>query len=118
MRISIYKSRKKIILDVRKVSLLGKFYGLMFRTRRTKNLLFEFSRETNLSIHSFFVFFTFLAVWLDDKNRIVESRIVKPFIFSIKPKKKFRKLAEIPFNNENKKILKKLGFPVGEKRFK
>ncbi|MEK6910494.1 MAG: hypothetical protein AABW82_01860 [Nanoarchaeota archaeon] len=115
MKIILLNGKKKIKVNVKKVSFFGKFFGLMFRGRDTTSLLFEFSKNVNISIHSLFVFFPFLAVWLDDKNRIIEKRIVKPFIFSAKPSKKFRKLVEIPLNNENKRIIH---FLVGKKRFK
>lgn len=115
MRITLFDGRKKIRLDVKKVYFFGRFSGLMFRNKSTSNLLFEFSRDVSISIHSLFVFFPFLAVWLDGKNRIIEKRIIKPFIFSAKPMKNFRKLVEIPLNNENKKIVH---FLVGKKRFK
>ena len=80
----------------RKVSGLGKILGLMFRTRKTKPLLFEFDKDTRIAIHSFFVFFPFKAIWLDENNRIIEQKIVKPFSFCVKPRRAFRKLIEIP----------------------
>jgi uncharacterized membrane protein (UPF0127 family) len=108
--------RKKIrIGKVKKVGLLGKLRGLMFRTKNTKNLLFDFSREGRWGIHSCFVFFDFLAVWLTEDNKVVEVGRVKPFCLNVVPKNNFRKLLEIPFNNRNKKVIKKL---VGEERFK
>jgi len=73
-----------------------KFTGLMFRTRKTKPLLFEFKKDTRMAIHSFFVFFPFKAIWLDKENRIIEQRTVKPFTFCARPRKAFRKLIEIP----------------------
>lgn len=115
MNIRITDGRKKIKINVHKVNSIGKITGLMFKSKNTRNLLFEFSTNSKLSIHSYFVFFPFLAVWLDDKNKIVEKRIVKPFNFSVKPVKNFRKLVEVPLNNENKRII---GFLVGKKRFK
>lgn len=115
MKIILIEKNKKIKINVKKVSFFGKFSGLMFKNKNTSNLLFEFSKNVNISIHSLFVFFPFLAVWLDDKNKVVEKRIVKSFILSVKPIKKFRKLVEIPLNNENKKII---DFLVGRKRFK
>ncbi len=115
MNINLIEGKKRINVNVKKVSFFGKFSGLMFKNRNTKKLLFEFSHDVNISIHSLFVFFPFLAVWLDDKNRIVEKTIVNPFILSVKPQKKFRKLVEIPLCNENKRII---DFLVGKKRFK
>ena len=113
--IYIKRGKKKINLKVHKVSFFGRFSGLMFRTRKVENLLFEFSEDVNYSIHSLFVFFPFLAVWLDKNNNVVDKKIVFPFILSVKTKKMFRKLVEIPLNNENTKIV---DFLVGKKRFK
>jgi len=70
--------------------------GLMFRTRKTRPLIFEFSKNTRMPIHSFFVFFPFHAVWLDKNNKIIEQRKAKPFTFCVRPKKPFRRLIEIP----------------------
>ena len=53
-----------------------------------------------MAIHSFFVFFPFLAIWLDDKDKIIDSKVIKPFRFSILPSKKFVKLIEIPINKD------------------
>lgn len=101
----IFHNKKKIDIPVRKVSSFGKFSGFMFKTKDTENLLFEFSKKTGMRIHSFFVFFPFLAVWLDEKDRVIDSKIVKPFTLSVKPKKQFKKLIEISLNSKNKKII-------------
>jgi uncharacterized membrane protein (UPF0127 family) len=106
---------KKIELKVKRLGLFGRFSGLMFKSNETGNLLFEFNHDVNMAIHSFFVSFDFIALWLDEKNRVVEWKIVKPFTVAVKPKKRFRKLIEIPFNNDNSKILR---FFVGKERFK
>jgi len=75
-------------------------FGLMFRTRKTKPLLFEFNQATRMAIHSLFVFFPFNAIWLDENNKIIEQRVVRPFTFSICPRKPFRKLIEIPISKK------------------
>ena len=98
-----YKNQK-IKIPVKKIYGFGKIKGLMFKSKITKNLLFEFGKESTIRIHSWFVFFDFLALWLDDKNKIIEWKIVKPFTSSVKPKKPFSKLIEIPLNNQNRKI--------------
>jgi len=105
------KYKKDIEIPVKKVSELGKLSGLMFRTKETKNLLFQFKNKTRLGIHSFFVMFPFLAVWTDKSNQVIEFRVVKSFSPVIRPKKAFTNLIEIPFNNKNKKIVE---FFVGE----
>ena len=104
--------KKRIEIPIKKVSQFGKFSGLMFKSKNTENLLFEFKKETKTSIHSLFVFFKFLAIWLDKENKVIDSKIVNPFIPKISPKKSFSRLIELPFNNKNKKILR---FFVGKK---
>lgn len=87
----------------------------MFRTSSTENILFVFSRNIYLSIHAWFVFFKFIVIWLDDKNRIVDWRIVRPFSIAVLPSKIFRKIVEIPLTTKNISILR---FLDGEQRFK
>ena len=96
---------KKISILVKKVSSIGKIFGLMFKTKETENLLFEFEKETKMKIHSFFVFFPFLAIWTNKKNEVVHFKFVKPFNPRVKLKKSFQKLIEIPLNSKNKKII-------------
>ncbi|PIN94173.1 hypothetical protein COU54_00200 [Candidatus Pacearchaeota archaeon CG10_big_fil_rev_8_21_14_0_10_31_24] len=111
----IYKNKKKINLKVRKVSLFGKFSGLMFRTNNTSNLLFEFSMSSNPIFHSWFVFFPFLIVWLDEKNNVQEVKLVNPFTTMIQSKEHCKKLIEIPLNKKNSSLVHLL---VGKERFK
>ena len=114
MRVKIDYSGKKLELDARKTGFFSKGIGLMFKTKNTNNLVFEFNEDVSISIHSFFVFFPFLAVWLNDKNEVIECRIVRSWTFHVKPKNKFTKLIELPFNNRYKDNIQTL---VGE-RFK
>ena len=93
------KSKNIKIKDVKKLSEFGKAIGLMFRSRENcPAMLFEFSKPTRMRIHSFFVFFKFGAVWLDDKNKIIENKnLIKFFkfcffIFHLKPPKAYRSL--------------------------
>ncbi len=100
------KYKNKVInVPVHKVSSIGKFTGLMFKEKNTSNLLFDFEKNVRIAIHSVFVFFVFLAVWLDENNNVIESKLVKPFNFYICPKKSFFRLVEIPINDKNKKII-------------
>jgi uncharacterized membrane protein (UPF0127 family) len=101
----IYFNKKKIDIKVRKLGFFGKGTGLMFKFRNTENLLFEFRKPGRHAIHSFFVFFPFLALWLDEKNRVLERKIVFPFKATVKPKKEFYKLIEIPVNRKNSRII-------------
>ena len=108
---------RKIEISVEDCNLFEKFTGLMFsRREKAKILLFSFRRKQKIAIHSFFVFYSFLAVWLDDNNKIVDIKAVKPFQPCISPKKDSYKLVEIPINRKNKKILKFFGDSVVKKQ--
>jgi len=104
---------KAINLEVRKVSGLGKYFGLMFKTRNTESLLFEFKNWKTASIHSFFVFFSFLAVWMDEKDKVVDFGIIKPFLVLVRSRKPSTKLIEIPINLKNRQIM---DFFVGKRK--
>jgi uncharacterized membrane protein (UPF0127 family) len=95
---------KKIEIEAKKVSAVGQFTGLMFRTRNTKNLLFEFGSGSLPSIHSFFVFFPFLALWLDENDEVKDFHLVKPFSGIVSPNFPSEKLVEIPLNVRNTTI--------------
>ena len=93
-----YKS-KRINLDVKSCNVVERAIGLMFKKReKARALLFDFKKPVSISIHSFFVFFPFIAVWLDNKNKVVDIKRIKPFILAVKPKKSFTKIVEIPIN--------------------
>ena len=94
----IHSKSGSVDVSVRKVGFFGKGLGLMFRSKKIGNLLFEFGSDKRRAIHSLFVFFPFLAVWLDSEDRVLETRVVKPFRFSVIPSKPFRKLVEIPLD--------------------
>ena len=67
-------------------------------------LLFNFSNNTDAPIHSFFCP-QFLAIWLDENNKIVDYKVVSPNKFSVAPDKPFRKLIEIPINKKYSSIV-------------
>jgi uncharacterized membrane protein (UPF0127 family) len=92
-------SKKINIPNPKKLSEFDKATGLMFsRREKAKILLFEFKKPTKMKIHSFFVFHKFIAIWLDNKNKTVDLKIVKPFSPSVSSKKPFYKLIEIPIS--------------------
>jgi len=100
---------KKIKVFAEDCNFFKKFSGLMFsRRENAKILLFNFKIKQKIKIHSFFVFYNFIAIWLDKKNKVIDLKIVKPFSPCVSPKKSGFKLVEIPINNKNKKILKLL----------
>ena len=113
MEIKVNFKGKRIDVSVKKVGAFGKISGLMFKPRETENLLFDFGKLGRWNIHSFFVFFPFLAIWTDENNNVLETRVIEPFTFSIKPKKPFNKLIEIPLNEKNTKIIE---FFVGKRK--
>ena len=103
MDFSINYKSKNIILDVKKCNSLQKIFGLTFTGKqKAKALLFDLKKP--LAIHSFFVFFPFIAIWLNN-GKIIEIQKVKPFRFHIKPKKQFNQLIEIPINKKYEKIV-------------
>lgn len=106
-------SGRKINIKVKELNFIGRFVGLMFKGRNADNLLFNFKKEGRIAIHSWFVFFSFLAIWLDSKNNVVSYRVVWPFSTIILPRRKFSKLIEVPINKKNKKII---DFFVGERK--
>ena len=105
-KISLNFGNKKIILETEVMNGLGEVIGLMFSKReKAKNLLFEFPKPVKLSIHSVFVFFPFIAIWLDADGKIIEIIKVKPFSLRVCPEKKFSSFVEIPINKKNRKIV-------------
>jgi len=95
--------------EVKTLSELGKVIGLMFAPKeKARILLFKFEKPVRHALHSFFVFFPFLAIWTDDKNNILEMKIVNPFNPLVKPKKSFYNLVEIPLNKKYVSLAKSI----------
>ena len=99
-------TRKIKIPNVKKLSLFEKGIGLMFSSRKkAKTLLFEFEKPVRISFTSLFVFFPFMIIWLDSKNKVLDFRKVNPFEFHIPSIKPFCRVLEVPFNDNYKKII-------------
>jgi len=99
-----YKNRK-INIEAKNCNGLWRGVGLMFsRRERAEILFFEFEKNTRQAIHSFFCP-EFVAIWLDEQNKVVEVKKIYPWTFSIIPSRSFKKLIEIPINKKNKNIL-------------
>ena len=80
--------------------------GLMFRSKsKAPILIFKFGRDVREPIHSLFVPFSFVSIWLDKDFKVVEKRKVKPWKFYVCPRKNFRYFVEIPITEGNKQIL-------------
>tara|TARA_Y100000310_G_scaffold345693_1_gene468358 strand:+ start:10682 stop:11026 length:345 start_codon:yes stop_codon:yes gene_type:complete len=102
---------RELEIDVKKVRGLGIFRGLMFRRReKAPALLFNLRS----SLHSLFVFFPFVVLWLDSDDKIVDSCVVRSWKFRIDSDKRYSKIVEIPISRRYRSIL---DFVVG-KRFK
>lgn len=113
MKIQIRK--KYLTFNAKKLSHFGKAIGLMFsRREKAKILLFEFRKPVKMRIHSFFVFYKFIALWLDKKNNVVDWIVVKPFSPSVSSKKPFYKLVEIPINEKYSPLCRVI---VGDKKY-
>ena len=101
-KICLKHKGKKICLNVLVISWWMSWLGLMFKRKdRAKPLLFDFfKKDVKVRFHSFFVFFPFYIIWLDDKNKVLEIRKINPFNLWILPSVKFRKVLEIPINGK------------------
>ena len=104
--------REKIKVIARECNILQEFIGLMFSCcENARTLLFSFKKSQKIRIHSFYVFYPFIAVWLDEKNTVVDLKIVKPFTPCVSHKGKADKLIEIPVNKYYKNVINFL-FPT------
>ena len=99
-KIGLNYNGRKLFLKVFDCNFAERGRGLMFSKRENaRALLFDFKKPTGEIIHSFFVFFKFLAVWCDEKNNVLEIKIVNPFNPYINCKKPWIKLIEIPMSS-------------------
>jgi hypothetical protein len=103
----VNKQGKKLKFEAFDCNAFEKGTGLMFSKEETAKILaFRFKKRSYLSIHSFFVFFPFIAVWTDDKNNILCWKIVKPFRFYVPgPARGFFNLIEIPMIKKHYKVV-------------
>lgn len=74
---------------------MNKVLGLMFK-KNPKPIFFKMKKLSNLPIHSYFVKVTFLAIWLDENDDIIDIKLVKPRTDNIRPSKSFKTLIELP----------------------
>lgn len=99
-----YAGRQILISVIECKNTWQKIRGLMFRKKeQSEALLFD---NFCGNIHSFFVFFPFLAIWLDEKNKILSVRKIYPFNPCILPSKNSFRLLEIPINSKYFKVVK------------
>ncbi|MEF8873669.1 MAG: DUF192 domain-containing protein [Candidatus Thermoplasmatota archaeon] len=76
----------------------GKALGLMFKRKVDYVLLMEFRNTSkNINLHSFFVFFKFHCIFLDEDKNIVDiEKDVPPFTMGISTEKRAKYVLEIP----------------------
>ena len=103
---------KRISIDCAEAGFFRRGFGLMFCFPSARPLLFRFSKIGKTAFTSLFVFFPFLILWLDKKNKVIEFKIVKPFTTTILSKKPFYSVLEVPFHRQNRHILR---FFVGKR---
>lgn len=104
--LTVKAPRKEFLIEVKRLSFLGRFFGLMFsRREKTPALLFDFKKPVRLSIHSLFCFYPFLAVWLDEKNQIVRQERISSWKLSVRPEKPFVRLVEIPCSEKYRELI-------------
>jgi len=109
MKIGLKYKGKKILINAKECRGAAMGRGLMFRFKKNAPaLVFSFSSPTTLALTSLFVFFPFLVLWLDDKNKIIAKKRVSPFKFMINQKEKFSRIIEIPINYKYKEIIELL----------
>jgi hypothetical protein len=86
----------------------NKAVGLMFsRREKAGTLLFDFPRPVRWSIHSFFVFYPFVAIWVLD-GKVVGCEVVRPFRLFVRPTSRFSQLIEIPINKRNESVVESI----------
>ena len=89
---TIVRTKKKIL--ARKVTICASIFsrtlGLMFHPKLNggEGIMLVANKESKAqsSIHSFFVFFPFDALWLNEEKILVDKRTVQPFRAFISPK--------------------------------
>ncbi|RMD67651.1 hypothetical protein D6817_00860 [Candidatus Pacearchaeota archaeon] len=108
MQFKLKKGRTTLAVKVKQADGFARYIGLMFKKRSSNALLFKFQKG-RAAIHSLFVFFPFVAVWLDDKNNVKKVEVVKPFRLCVRGPREACALIEIPLSKRHEKILRKLG---------
>ncbi|HLC78208.1 MAG TPA: hypothetical protein VJH92_03730 [Candidatus Nanoarchaeia archaeon] len=100
VKVSFNYKGKKISVLAGECKGLSMGIGLTWKRRKNaRALLFDFKKNSRPALTAMFVFFPFIVLWLDDKNNVIEKRVIRPFQYSIKPKKDFVRVLEIPVND-------------------
>jgi len=94
------KNKTRNIIVAKKVAycktVLSKTFGLMFKRKTDKALIFVFKKEKIINIHMFFVFFPIDVLWLDKNKKVIQLKEhLKPFRY-IKAKRPAKYIIEFP----------------------
>ena len=95
------RAGKKILAQKVKVcdTLFSRTLGLMFSPSLPNNqgiiLVANQQGKTQTSIHSFFVFFTFDALWIDENKHVVDKKTIKPFRALMSPRNPAKYVLEL-----------------------
>jgi len=111
MLFRFFKGKRFIDVSVFRQNKFTQFIGLMFSSSKTPIRLFSYKSDKSIKIHSWFVFYSFLIVWLDKKNHVIAYKKVNPFTTSVEAPKKFRSFIEIPIDE---KYAREVRFIVGK----
>lgn len=95
-------SRKiKIAEDARVAEhFFGRLKGLMFERRKNFNyaLIMPLPKESRIgaSIHMLFVFFPIAVFFVDEKRKVVDKALLRPFALNYTPKRPCKYIIELP----------------------
>src|SRR3989338_2984725 len=91
-------TRKTLIASSSRVadSVFGRAIGLMFSRPTKTAMILEFSRDSPISLHTFFVFFPIDIILVDSRMRVVEMHVrMRPFTTFV-ARKVARLVIELP----------------------
>ena len=97
---SIHAGKKLLARKVKVCdTVFSRTLGLMFQSSLASGegvlLVANKQSKSQTSIHSFFVFFTFDALWLDENKKIVDKKTVFPFQALLRPKHSAKYVLEL-----------------------
>ena len=89
--------RKKFDVEIAYNS-FQKMRGLMFRRILDHALVFKLNKPSKIkaSIHSFFVFFPFDVLFLDEGCTVVDAKTVQPWTYIVRPRQLTKFIVELP----------------------
>lgn len=88
---------------------LSSVIGFMFHFSPHHAKVLSFKEEKKISLHMLFVFFPLLAIFLDSRKKVVDTKKLKPFTFYTSPKKA-KYVVEIPLS-----LVSGLRLSIGDK---